>query len=205
MVATEGDVARVSNISTEAGAYLLGTGDTGTAKAFATLGLGYGIMGLLVSHFIILPNPKWTPNGSVDSGEGNGRNKAKQSTTATIQTPNDFGLPIAYVTSSTTQFPLLWLTVFDNATGGLALLSSSKLMITDIWTGLAPSIVTTSFATGYVSTLGIGMAAGRFGWSTLSDAVGRQNTYAIFGLGIPIVGLAPYLTYAAGAHFPYNG
>lgn len=56
VVATEGDVARVSNISTEAGAYLLGTGDTGTAKVFATLGLGYGIMGLLVSHFMILPN-----------------------------------------------------------------------------------------------------------------------------------------------------
>jgi len=41
------------------------------------------------------------------------------------------------------------------------------------------------------------MAAGRFGWSALSDYLGRKNTYAIFGLGIPVVGLAPYLAHAA--------
>mmetsp|Transcript_23509 Transcript_23509/g.50019 ORF Transcript_23509/g.50019 Transcript_23509/m.50019 type:complete len:272 (-) Transcript_23509:904-1719(-) len=70
-------------------------------------------------------------------------------------------------------------------------------MMTDIWAGLAPSIVTASFTTGYVSSLGIGMAAGRFGWSALSDYLGRQNTYAIFGLGIPVVGFAPYLAHAA--------
>jgi len=57
--------------------------------------------------------------------------------------------------------------------------------------------VTASFTTGYVSSLGIGMAAGRFGWSALSDSLGRKNTYAIFGLGIPVVGFAPYLAHAA--------
>jgi MFS family permease len=72
-------------------------------------------------------------------------------------------------------------------------------MITDIWSGVAPSIVTASFTTGYVSTLGLGMAAGRFGWSFLSDYIGRQNTYAIFGLGIPILGLSPYLCHSAAA------
>ena len=41
------------------------------------------------------------------------------------------------------------------------------------------------------------MAVGRFGWSALSDYIGRQNTYAIFGLGIPIVGFAPILCHTA--------
>lgn len=41
------------------------------------------------------------------------------------------------------------------------------------------------------------MALGRFGWSALSDYVGRQRTYTIFGLGIPIVGMAPALTHMA--------
>lgn len=78
--------------------------------------------------------------------------------------------------------------------GGFALLSSSRLVITDIWVGLAPSIVTAFFATGYVSNLGIGMAAGRFGWSIMSDI---QNTHAICGFGTPVVGLVPYLRHAA--------
>ena len=109
----------------------------------------------------------------------------------------NIGLPVDYVTRSTTQFPLLWISVFGNATGGLALLTSSKLMLTDIWTGVAPDIVTASFATAYVSGLGIGMAVGRFGWSAISDYLGRKATYALFGLGTPVVGLSPYLTHAA--------
>jgi MFS family permease len=70
-------------------------------------------------------------------------------------------------------------------------------MLTDIWQGVASEIVTTSFATGYVASLGVGMAVGRFGWSALSDYLGRQNTYLLFGLGIPILGSAPYLCHAA--------
>ena len=37
------------------------------------------------------------------------------------------------------------------------------------------------------------VALGRFGWSAISDVLGRRNTYSLFGLGIPIVGLTPYL------------
>jgi len=48
-----------------------------------------------------------------------------------------------------------------------------------------------------VSALGVGMALGRFGWSAVSDVLGRRNTYAVFGLGIPIVGMAPYLCHTA--------
>jgi hypothetical protein len=55
-------------------------------------------------------------------------------------------------------------------------------MLTDIWAGVAPGIVTAPFATAYVSALGT------------SDYLGRRNTYALFGLGIPIVGMAPILT-----------
>jgi len=69
--------------------------------------------------------------------------------------------------------------------------------MTDIFADSFSEIVTASFATGYVSSLGVGMALGRFGWSALSDRLGRQNTYALFGLGIPIVGFAPALCHAA--------
>jgi MFS family permease len=195
VVATEGDLAKVPNIETGPGVYELGTGDTGVAKALGSLGLGCGVMGVLGSRFMMLPHANWTPNGPIQQEEED--NKKDETPVS-----NDIGLPVSYVTTSTTQFPLLWLTVFGNATGGLALLSSSKLMITDIWAGMAPTIVTTSFATGYVATLGVGMAAGRFGWSTLSDYLGRKNTYALFGLAIPVVGFAPFLTHAASVSGP---
>lgn len=206
VVATEGDINKLHNIETGPGAYALGTGDTGAAKAFLGMGSLYGGMGLLGSRFMMLPNSNWTPTGPVtespklenEDGHGNYITSTNITTTTTTATnSNDVGLPASYVTSSTTQYPLLWLSVFGNATGGLALLSSSKLMMTDIWAGVAPSVVTASFTTGYVSSLGIGMAAGRFGWSALSDYLGRKNTYVIFGLGIPVVGLVPYLAHAA--------
>jgi MFS family permease len=203
VVATAADLAKWPHVATGPGAYVLGTGDTGTAKAMATLGVVYGAVGMVGSRFMTLPHPNWIPTGPVGKKE----EKIVYDMTTTGQeqvlkepkaiNTNDIGLPVSYVTRSTYQFPLLWLSVFGNATGGLALLSSSKLMLTDIWSGVAPGIVTAPFATAYVSALGIGMAVGRFGWSATSDYLGRKNTYALFGLGIPIVGMAPILTQTA--------
>ena len=140
-----------------------------------------------------IPHPDWKPEQNASSEAGSGTSVPKAIISDTENESNNVGLPASYVTTNTTQFPLLWFAVFGNATGGLALLSSSKLMLTDIFAGVAPEIITPAFSTGYVSALGIGMALGRFGWSAISDVLGRQNTYALFGLGIPIVGMAPYL------------
>ncbi|VEU39593.1 unnamed protein product [Pseudo-nitzschia multistriata] len=209
VVATEADLAKVSGVHTGPGVYALGTGDTGAAKAFWAVGSLYGALGLLGSRYMMLPHSDWTPSGTVakePTGKDHESNPSDPPhrtgdegaiTTRETASSNDVGLPASYVTTSTTQYPLLWLGVFGNATGGLALLSSSKLMMTDIWAGVAPSVVTASFATGYVSSLGVGMAVGRFGWSALSDSLGRKNTYSLFGLGIPLVGLAPHLAHAA--------
>lgn len=137
---------------------------------------------------MMIPHAEWKPNQSAratESKDSYGKDSNNNDT--------NIGLPASYVTKNTVQFPLLWLSVFGNATGGLALLSSSKIMLTDIFAGVAPEIVTPAFSTGYVSSLGVGMALGRFGWSAISDVIGRKNAYAVFGLGIPIVGMTPYL------------
>lgn len=190
VVATDSDLAKMHQETMGPGAYVLGTGDTGTAKAMATLGVAYGALGMLGSRFMKMPHPLWTPEGPVKAPKDDNADAPAVNT-------NDIGLPLRYATYSTTQFPLLWVSIFGYASGGLALVTSSKLMLSDIWSTVAPDIVNASFATGYVSALGIGMAAGRFGWSALSDYLGRQNTYALFGLGIPIVGMSPALAHAA--------
>ena len=211
VVATAGDVAKHAYVSTGPGAYVLGTGDTGTAKAMGTLSAVYGALGMLGSRFMALPHPDWSPESSGKPSQDKAVSDIEMNHTQTaneeqeeprapepkLENVNNIGLPVDYVTTSTRQFPLLWLSVFGNATGGLALLTSSKLMLTDIWTSVAPDVVSASMATGYVSALGFGMAGGRFGWSALSDYLGRRNTYALFGLGIPIIGLSPMLTQMA--------
>lgn len=37
-------------------------------------------------------------------------------------------------------------------------------------------------------------AAGRLGWSTASDFLGRKNTYFLFGTGLPLAACAPLVT-----------
>ncbi len=173
VIATENDLSKLhfSDISGP-GAYALGTGDSGTSKAMACLGLCYGALGMLGSRFMSIPHPDWIPNRE---NKTKVKDEESPEPTTTAVNTNDIGLPVDYVTSSTRQFPLLWLTVFGNATGGLALLTSSKLMLTDIWTVAAPGIVTSSFATGYVSALGVGMAGGRFGWAAISDYLDERT------------------------------
>ena len=215
VVATDADISRYSGHALEAGVYEVGSGDTGVSKALASLGVLYGAIGAIGSRFMRIPHPEWSPKQEFPDS------KAEMVGNETFPTTEkaNIGLPASYVTTNTRQFPLLWMSVFGNATGGLALLSSSKLMLTgktslianwrlhlssfqtpsririptDIFAGLAPDIVTPSFSTGYVSALGIGMALGRFSWSAASDLLGRRNTYALFGLGIPIVGMTPFL------------
>mmetsp|Transcript_6742 Transcript_6742/g.9855 ORF Transcript_6742/g.9855 Transcript_6742/m.9855 type:complete len:729 (-) Transcript_6742:102-2288(-) len=200
VVATETDVAKLSYVHTGPGAYALGTGDTGAGKAFVSLGLIYGVLGVAGSRFMQIPDPVWVPDSMREEHHPEEASPDLEETMVkeTSKTPNDVGLPASYVATNTVQFPLLWVSVLGNSTGGLALLSSSKVMLTDIWAGIAPDLVTTSFATGYVSALGLGMAVGRFGWAAFSDYLGRQNTYTVFGLiGIPMMGMAPMLNHWA--------
>lgn len=178
VVATEADISKCDGgLGRDGpGVYAVGTGDTGVAKAMGTLGLLYGGLGAIGSRFMMIPHPDWKPDGVVTMDQNATKKENKDASSNT-------GLPASYVTTNTIQFPLLWMSVFGNATGGLALLSSSKIMLTDIFAGVAPHVVTPAFSTGYVSALGVGMALGRFGWSAVSDVIGRRNAYAVFGLG----------------------
>jgi MFS family permease len=191
VVATEADIAKVVGTmgSEGPGVYAIGTGNTGVAKAMGTLGVVYGCLGAIGSRFMMIPHPEWSPDQTRGTDKVATKNAQVNSTTNSgpstnvEDSNNTLGLPASYVTTNTSQFPLLWLSVFGYATGGLALLSSSKIMLTDIFAGVAPQIVTPAFSTGYVSALGIGMALGRFGWSAISDVIGRKNAYALFGFG----------------------
>lgn len=185
VVATASDAGRVG---LKEGVYALGTGDSGVARAALSLGALYGAVGITAARFTKLPVDGWKPKGF----------EPDQTSTAGTQ----IGLTVEQ-TMRTPQFALLWLTVFGNAVGGVALISSSKLMMTEIFAGAMPLIVTSAFATTFTAAVGAANAAGRLGWAVASDWLGRRRTFMIYALGIPVMAGVPYLTHhiADGAHY----
>mmetsp|Transcript_7622 Transcript_7622/g.19541 ORF Transcript_7622/g.19541 Transcript_7622/m.19541 type:complete len:483 (-) Transcript_7622:20-1468(-) len=164
------------------GVYLVGTGSTGAGPAFATLGAMYGTTAAVASRYCQLPPDGWKPKGFISD----------ETSTA--------GLSMGLTKSQamgTTSSKLLWLSVFGQATGGLALISSSKIMMADIWATQLPDLVTPAFATTYVTVVGAATAGGRLGWAIASDTLGRKPTYLLFASAIPIMGGAPFLTHYA--------
>jgi MFS family permease len=88
----------------------------------------------------------------------------------------------------TPQFWLLWVVLCANVSAGIGVLEQASPMIQEIFRGR----VTASAAAGFVGLLSLFNIAGRIGWASLSDHLGRKATYAIFfALGIALYALVP--------------
>jgi MFS family permease len=81
----------------------------------------------------------------------------------------------------TRTFWLLWIVLFTNVTAGIGILENASPMIQDFF----PS-VTAAVAAGFVGVLSLSNMAGRIGWSSLSDVLGRKTMYIIY-LGVGAV------------------
>ncbi|MEV0090993.1 OFA family MFS transporter [Streptomyces sp. NPDC050738] len=82
----------------------------------------------------------------------------------------------------TPQFWCLWLVLCMNVTAGIGILEKAAPMITDFFSGTG-SPVSVSAAAGFVALLSAANMAGRIGWSSTSDLIGRKNTYRVY-LGV---------------------
>ena len=72
--------------------------------------------------------------------------------------------------------------------------SSSKLIMTDVFSGAMPAVVTSAFATSYVAALGSANSAGRLGWAVASDQLGRKASERhslSLSLPLPRLGILP--------------
>lgn len=72
------------------------------------------------------------------------------------------------------QFYLLWGMLFINVTAGIGILSQASPMIQDMFKRSAVQ------AAAVVSMISLFNAGGRFFWASLSDYIGRRNTYLTF-------------------------
>ena len=135
----------------------------GVAESFITLGLVYFVAMLFGAFLFRVPPAGWAPAGWSPPPEN-----ARQ-----LITQRHVHVDMAVKTRS---FYLLWAVLFLNVTAGIGILEQASPMIQEMFRGA----VSASAAAGFVGLLSLFNMAGRFGWSSLSDRIGRKPTYAIF-------------------------
>ncbi|WP_405071363.1 MFS transporter [Kribbella sp. NBC_01510] len=97
----------------------------------------------------------------------------------------------------TRQFWLLWVVLFCNVTAGIGILEQASPMIQDFFRGPdGKSSVAVAAAAGFVGLLSIFNMAGRFGWSSTSDVIGRKPMYTIY----LAIGIIAYFLLATVGH-----
>jgi len=146
----------------------------GVAETFVAMGVIYFCFMLFGALTVRLPPPGWMPSGYTPAIKP-GRLMTSENVTAdeAVKTP---------------QFWLLWAVLFLNVTAGIGVLGQASPMIQEMF----PGRVLEAAAAGFVGLLSLFNMAGRFCWSSLSDAIGRKNTYAIFFLlGAVLYALTP--------------
>ncbi|MFD3282315.1 OFA family MFS transporter [Alteromonas macleodii] len=150
----------------EAGVYVVGTGETGAASTFLTLGIAYFIVMMFASFQYRVPKEEWKPEGWQPKPEASSKGMVSK---------NHVHIDQAL---KTPQFWLLWIVLCFNVTAGIGVIGVAKTMINEIFGNLA--IVTAGFAGTYILMISVFNMVGRFFWASTSDYIGRKNTYHCF-------------------------
>jgi len=115
-----------------------------------------------------LPAPGWKPNGwTPPDGAAGGR----------MITTHNVGVDEAL---RTPQFYLLWIVLCFNVSAGIGILSVAKTMMNEIFGGALPAVVDNRFAAIFVLMTSLFNMLGRFFWASMSDFLGRKQTYTLF-------------------------
>ncbi|HEX2637707.1 MAG TPA: OFA family MFS transporter [Gemmatimonadales bacterium] len=148
----------------------------GVAQSFITLGIVYLVAMLFGAFLFRIPAPDWRPAGWVQPA------LADRGLITRRHVHVDKAIRAA-------PFYLLWTVLFLNVTAGIGILEQASPMIQEMFKGM----VKPSAAAGFVGVLSLFNMAGRFGWSSLSDRIGRKVTYGVFFTLGPLLYIAlPY-------------
>ncbi|MGW4604298.1 OFA family MFS transporter [Streptomyces sp. NPDC004532] len=145
---------------------------SGIALAFLVHGLSYAVFMALGVLLVRVPRTEKPVEDGPSAFEG-----VQVSAASAVRTP---------------QFWCLWIVLCMNVTAGIGILEKAAPMITDFFTDTSTP-VSVSAAAGFVALLSAANMAGRIGWSSTSDLIGRKNIYRVY-LG---VGAVMYLLIAS--------
>ena len=147
----------------------------GVAETFVTLGVIYFAFMMVGAVIVRLPPPGWVPAGYV----------APATSQKLITTRNVF----VYQALKTPQFWLIWWVLCLNVTAGIGVLGQASAMSQEMF----PGRVTATAAAGFVGLMSLFNMGGRFFWASVSDFIGRKNTYFVFfALGFALYATVPY-------------
>ncbi|MCX4650891.1 OFA family MFS transporter [Streptomyces microflavus] len=143
-----------------------GSDTSGIALAFLVHGLSYAVFMLLGVLLVRVPRPRAEERSDGrDTAPAGPRVSARQA----LRTP---------------QFWLLWVVLCTNVTAGIGILEKAAPMITDFFADTSTPVSATA-AAGFVALLSAANMAGRIGWSSTSDLIGRKNIYRVYlGAGV---------------------
>lgn len=148
----------------------------GVLETFVTMGVIYFMFMMIGVYSVRVPAEGWKPAGCVAPAKP-----------GSLVTRANVAVNVAW---NTPQFWLLWVVLCMNVTAGIGVLGQASPMIQEIFTGR----VTASAAAGFVGLLSLFNMGGRFVWASVSDYIGRKNTYVVFfGLGILLYSAVPTL------------
>src|SRR3954451_17536592 len=140
-----------------------------------------------------IPPAGWRPDGWTPPAEGK-----------SMITQHQVHLKDAH---KTPQFWLIWWVLTLNVSAGIGMIGMASPMLQEIFAGdliglpgvkfnaLTPEqrVQIAAIAAGFTRPLSLFNIAGRFCWASLSDYIGRKNTYyTSFILGIALYALAPF-------------
>ncbi len=167
-------------LSTYGGGAAIPAGDA-VMKLFLTLGVTYFVLMMLGVFTVRVPAPGWQPPHFDPS-----RVKTKAMvTTSNVSAKNAIKTP---------QFWLLWTVLLCNVTAGIGILEQAADMIQDFFRAGGSSTVTVAAAAGFVGLLSVANMAGRIGWSSTSDVLGRKPTYMMYlGGGMALYALLAFM------------
>jgi MFS family permease len=145
----------------------------GVGETFLVMGLLYLIFMMFGVFTVRVPPEGWKPEGwSMEQQVS----KKSMITTANVDADTAIRTP---------QFYLLFGVLMLNVTAGIGVLGQASVMIQEMFSEAAVGekmAVTAAAAGGFVGLLSIFNMLGRFVWSSLSDKIGRKNTYTTFFL-----------------------
>ena len=134
----------------------------GVAETFIVLGLVYLVFMMVGATIVRVPAPGWKPEGWTPPAR-----PPKLVTSANVY---------VYRALRTPQFWLIWWVLCLNVTAGIGVLGQASAMSQEMF----PGKVTAVAAAGFVGLMSLFNMAGRFIWASVSDFLGRKNTYFCF-------------------------
>lgn len=164
----------------------------GVWQTFLVMAIIYFVFMMIGAFGYRVPPAGWRPEGWTPPAATN-----RMISSANVHLDNAHKTP---------QFWLIWMVLCMNVSAGIGVLAMASPMLQEIFAGSligkpeigfaaldsGQKVAVATIAAGFVGLLSLFNIGGRFFWASLSDKIGRKNTYyTFFILGIALYALAP--------------